>query len=253
MYLAAMTSPLSDDELLAAVCPIIQKVGSAFYFTPESLARGAELGLDRGQWYFLGRGGVLGDVDASMVSSAFGYFNRAVVALMWNAGREKVAPSAAGAAFMEAAAEFGRARLAGIAGLDAFNASAEKVVAAADGDSLPLFVATAAMPLVDDAPGRAMQLLATLREFRGSAHLLAVRANGLTSKEAHFVSRPDDARMFGWSEQDVATVGDNHRTAMKAVEALTDRLVKPAYAVLDADERAAFVAVVQAVDAALAG
>ena len=60
-------------------------------------------------------------------------------------------------------------------GLEAFNASCEKILAATDGDSLPLFAAINAEPRVDDAPGRAMQLIAVLREFRGSAHLLAVR------------------------------------------------------------------------------
>jgi hypothetical protein len=44
------------------------------------------------QWYFVGRGGVLGDVEAPVVQSAFGYFAPAVVAKMWNGAREKIAP-----------------------------------------------------------------------------------------------------------------------------------------------------------------
>ena len=247
-----MHAGLSDDELIAVTCPIIQAAGSSFYFTPATTAQGEALGLDRSQFYFMGRGGVLGDVEPAVVTSAFGYFNPAVVAVMWNAGKAKVAPRVAGALYMECAAEHGRAKLAGVAGLDAFNAAAEKVVEAADVDALTLFAAVAAEPRAADGPGRAMQLVTVLREFRGSAHLVAVRANGLTSKEAHYVSRPEAARMFGWAEGDAPHIDDQHRAAMAEAEALTDRLVRPAYAALSQDERAALVAGLQSIQAALA-
>ena len=130
---------MTDDELIALTCPIIQAAGSSFYFAPATTARGEALGLDRSQFYFIGRGGVLGDVEPAVVTSAFGYFNPAVVAVMWNAGKAKVAPRVAGALYLECAAEHGRAHLAGVAGLDAFNAAAEKVVEAADVDALTLF------------------------------------------------------------------------------------------------------------------
>ena len=39
------------------------QIGQAYYFHPDTLARGKELGLDGFRWYMLGRGGVLGDVE----------------------------------------------------------------------------------------------------------------------------------------------------------------------------------------------
>ena len=244
---------MTDDELLAAACPIIGSAGSSFYFAPETIARGEAEGLDRGAFYFLGRGGVLGDVDAAVVSAAFGFFNPAVVARVWNGARSKMAPRAAGALHLVCCAEHGRRRLSSVPGLEAFNASCEKILAATDGDSLPLFAAINAEPRVDDAPGRAMQLIAVLREFRGSAHLLAVRAAGVRSRDAHLVHRPDMARAFGWAEGDTPELeADELHTRLEAAEKLTDDLVRAAFAVLDQQERTAFVATLQAIAAALA-
>jgi hypothetical protein len=249
MYLAAMTHDASLQAFLDNVCPIIQRQGSSFYFTPATLAKGEAFGLDRGQLYFLGRGGVLGDVEPAVVTAAFGYFNPSIVATVWEAARAKLAPRAAGALYMECCADHGRAKLAAVAGLEGFVAMAEKVVAAAEVDGLSLFAGIAAEPLADDVPGRAMQLVAVLREFRGSAHLIAVRAVGLSAKVAHFVSRPNDGRMFGHSDTVAPT--DAERAAMAQAEAITNIIVAPAYAVLDDVERAAFVATLQQIDAAL--
>jgi hypothetical protein len=96
-----------------------------------------------------------------------------------------------------------------------------------------------------------MQLVTLLREYRGSAHLVAIRAVGLTTKTAHFAKRPDDVAMFGWSADDAPVIDDAVQAKMAAAEALTDELVTPAYAVLDDSERVAFVAGLVAIQAAL--
>lgn len=219
-------------ELLAAACPPIGALGSAFYFVPETLARGKELGLDGYRFYFLGRGGVLGDVEAPVVASAFGYFEPGVVARLWDSAREVVPPRDAGRAYLGCAHDMGRRLLGGIDGLDAFCAAAEAVADAAEVAALALFAGVRGEPLPDDAPARAMQLLVALRELRGSAHLVAVRAVGLAPKVAHYLRRPDDFALFGWQEAPPA-VGDEERRLLRDADELTDRLVGPAYAVLD--------------------
>jgi hypothetical protein len=244
---------MTDAELLAAACPIIGDVGSSFYFTPETIARGQALGLERGPFYFIGRGGVLGDVDAAVVSSAFGYFNPAVVERVWNAARQQISPRAAGALYMECCADHGRRRLAAVGGLDEFNAAASKVLAHADGDSLALFAGINAEPRATDAPALALQLIAVLREYRGSAHLLALRCVGLNSKIAHLVKRPDMARGFGWSDADMPEVTPAITNALTEAEAITDRIVQPAFASLDTAERHHLVSTLRSVKDALAG
>ena len=235
MYVARMTL----DELIATACPIIKDTGWAFYFAPATMARGNELGLDPVQFYAMGRGGVLGDVEPAVVSSAFGYFNPSLVVGLWNAGRAIVSPRVAGTAFMECCIAHGQAKLADMNGLAEFVAAGEKVLAATD------------EPAATHLPGRAMQIVTVLREYRGSAHLAAVRAVGLTSKQAHFVTRPDDAAQFGWGPDDAPVVDDAVRAAMAEAEALTDRMVRSAYAALDESERDAFVAGLRGVQAAL--
>lgn len=224
--------------LLDEGCPIIARAGAAFYFTPETIQRAKALGIDGYRFYFLGRGGVLGDVEAPVVASAFGYFEPGLLAHMWNTAREKLAPRDAGRAHLECAHEMGRVRLAGVEGLDAFCDAAAAVVSAAEPAGLALFAGMLAEPMPDDDPARAMHLLVVLRELRGSAHLLAVRASGLSPKVAHYLKRPDDFALFGWKETDAPAVGDDERARLASAEVLTDELVAPAYAVLDDSARA---------------
>lgn len=223
------------------VAPLLGKAGAAFYFTPETVARGKELGLDGFRFYFLGRGGVLGDVEAPVIASAFGYFEPALLARMWNTARAVVAPRTAAREHLACAHAMARDRLDGLPGLGAFCVSAERVVAAADPTGLALFAGMLGEPLPADAPARALHLAVQLRELRGSAHLLAVRASGLSPMVAHYLRRPDDFRVFGWSESDVPAVGDAERTQLAAADALTDALLQPAFDVLDTGGRAALV------------
>jgi len=243
---------MTPEELVADACPRINALGPAFYFVPDTVARGKELGLDPIAFYVLGRGGVLGDVEPAVVASAFGYFNPALVTTMWNAARLVAAPRQAGHAFLECSAAFGRRHFSALEGLDAFCAAAADVNDAADPVALALYAAVAAEPLVDDVAGRAMQLVTVLREFRGSAHLIALRSSGLDDKTAHFIRRPDDGALFGWEPDDAPTVTDADRATWERAEALTDRIVAPAYDVLDDAGRAALVAGLDAMEGALA-
>ena len=243
---------MNTAELIATACPKIGALGSAFYFIPETTAKGKELGLDGFRFYFAGRGGVLGDVEAPVIASAFGYWNSDLVAKMWNSALEKIGARDAARRYMTCAHDLGRAKFAGVADLDAFNAAAEKVVAAADPAGLALFAGIAAEPLADDAPARAMQLVAVLREFRGSAHLVAVLASGVEPKIAHFIRRPDMLKAFGWGD-DAPAVSDADKANLAAADALTDRLVTSAYSALSATEADALVAGLKAMETALVG
>src|SRR6195952_213414 len=156
---------MTPDELVAAACPPIADLGGAFYFQPETVAKGKEHGLDGFRFYFVGRGGVLGDTSASVVRSAFGYFNPGLLAKMWDSAKAKLSPTDAAAIYWDACAELGRTKLAEAAGLDAFVAAAAAVIAAADPSGLTLYAGISQMPLAPELPGRAMQQIAVLREF----------------------------------------------------------------------------------------
>lgn len=212
---------------------MIGDLGAAFYFVPETLDRGKELGLDGFRFYMLGRGGVLGDVEPAVVASAFGYFNPAVIDEIWTSAAAILPPREAGRAYMACAAEHGRRHLGSVDGLDQLCAALEAVDHAAEKAGLALYSGVSAEPRAEDLPGRTMQLLAVLREWRGSAHLLAVRAVGMEPRVAHFLRRPEFFSVFGWSEDDPPAVTDADRVALEAVDQLTDRIVEPAWSVLD--------------------
>ena len=241
---------MTPEELVQTVSPKIGALGSAFYFNPDTLAKGKELGLDGFRFYFLGRGGVLGDVEAPVVQSAFGYFHSDLVTKIWNSAREKMAPRDAARVYMQCCTDLGRSKLTDVKGLDSFCAAAQKVVAAADPAALALFAGIAAEPLAEDLPGRAMQLVAVLRELRGSAHLVAVRAVGIEPGVAHGIKRPEMVESFGYAECPPATEEDHRK--LEAAEKLTDDIVKPAFAVLSDAEAQALVDGVNAIEQALA-
>lgn len=236
-------------ELIAATSPIIGKAGAAFYFHADTLARGKELKLDGFRFYMLGRGGVLGDVESDVVASAFGYFSRPLVARIWNTAKERLAPREAARAYLACCAHLGRSALATVDGLGAFCQAAEAIIAATNPAGLSLYAGVAAEPRVDDLPGRALQLVAVLRELRGSVHLLAVVASGLAPEVAHAIKRPNDVATFGWDPAPVW--GEAERAKLNAAEALTDRLLLGAYNSLDAAASTAFLAGAQAIGAAL--
>jgi hypothetical protein len=248
---------MDTHAFLDEACASVNDLGWQFYFVPSTLARGADLGLDAFEFYFLGRGGVLGDVEAPVVASAFGYFNAAVVASMWNAGRAKVAPRDAARAFISAGHEFGRERLSGVDELDAYNAAAAQVLEHARGhaEGLSLFSAVAAEPEppTSDAAALAMHQLMALREFRGSAHLLAVIATGLEAHVAHFIRRPEMYAMFGWPADSPPTVSDAEAKALGQSDELTNQLVGPSYGVLDAKSADAMIAGLRVIGPLLTG
>ena len=132
---------------------------------------------------------------------------------------------------------WGRARLAGLEGAGRLAELLSWVVDSADVAGLPLFAGWRAVALPDDDLGRAEQLLHVLREYRGGLHLVAVLASGLTPLQAVLAGpgAVGNASFFGWEEpfEDVTGAA----TARSAAEALTDRLITPAFDVLGHDER----------------
>ena len=238
-------------ELVTRTSLPINAAGMAYYFDGATLAAGEALGLDPFHFYCVGRGGVLGDVEPAVVASAFGYFHQGMVQQLWTEGCEIMAPRAAAEAYLTAANEFGRAKLADVDGLGAFNEAAEAIIAHVDGSALALYAGIAAEPRPDDAPARAYRNVVTLRELRGSVHLLAIVAAGLHPAIAHAIRRPDDVAMFGYEQAPVASDADE--AALQAADVRTDELLAAWYEVLDEGQRTAFADGANAIAAATGG
>lgn len=225
--------------------PVI-RLGGAFMTDRATHVSGAELGLDGWAFYYAGRGGVLGDVDASVVQAAFVFLPPAMVRRGWDSARGVVTFAAATRRYAAACNAWGRTHLTGFDGVERLGELCAAVARAADPAGMPLFAGWRAMPLPDDAPARAAQLLQVLREHRGGAHGIAVLAAGLTPLQAIVAGPlgPSQASFQGWPEPypDPAPFAQRHAEA----ERVTEALVAAAYATLTAEERAELVALLQA-------
>jgi hypothetical protein len=140
-------------------------------------------------------------------------------------------------------------QLDGLDVLESFNDAAETLVDAVDRASLPLFAGIAAEPLPDHPAARAYRNICILRELRGSVHLLAIVATGVSPLVAHTIRRPDDVTSFGW--ESAPDISDDDRARLAVADELTDRLLVPPVEALTDDQREAFVTGVEVIRAHL--
>lgn len=229
----------STESTAVAVKDQIARLGGGFMRSREVAASAAEAGYRGWQMYFAGRAGVLGDVDADVVTAATAFFPATFVRHAWEGARSVEPRTAAVARYADAAHGWGRRQLAGFSGATRLAELLDQVVAQAGVLAAPLAAGWRAVPLPADAPARVVHLAHVLREHRGAMHVVAVLAAGMHPLEA-MVAGPDGvegARYFGWREP--FPVVDTALGAARArVETDTDRLEAPTWDVLSADEAA---------------
>jgi hypothetical protein len=124
---------------------------------------------------------------------------------------------------------------------------ASQVVLTAEIAGMPLFAAWRAMPLPDVSLGaRAAALAHLLCEHRGAAHLIAVRASGLTPLEAIIAGPEGEAGATAFRWQPPYPTYEPLVRRRSWAEALTDRIAGEAYRVLDPEERVELVGLLDA-------
>jgi hypothetical protein len=206
---------------------------------PATYARGAELGFDGFDFYIAGRGGVLGDVPAAVVTAAMVFIAPEVAEPAWE--RAATVMPYAQAAHEWAACLHANAREfdAGQVDWAALATMLGRVVAFAPVAGAPLFAGWRALPEPDDAPALALHRLNALRELRGALHGAAVLTVGLAPVEAMVVRAPQMLATAGWTEAPPDPAPFNERWAL--AEARTDRMFGRHLGVLDGGERDALV------------
>ncbi len=228
---------MTPEETAAAVKAAVQRVGGAFMTAPETVERGRQLGYDPWGFYYAGRGGVLGDVDADVVAAVFAFMPATSVRTGWEKARAVSTPDVTMRHYAECCHHWARTHLAHVPGLDRLCVLARCVVDAADVAGIPLFAGWRSVPVPDDPPARAAHLLHVLREHRGGLHVVSVLATGLTPLEAVIAGKhgTTNAKFYGWPEPYPDPEPIEGRR--EAAEALTDELAGAAYAALDEGER----------------
>ena len=242
-----MTDDVVDDgpSYARAVAPLIGSLGGGFMISRQAKAFAVDHGLRGREAYVLGRGAVLGDVDADVVISAFGFWPADVIRPAWDGGRATLPVHEALPKYAEVSRDWGRFRFEGYADAGRLAELLRVVADGADVNAIALFAGWRAVELPADDEGRLSQLLHVMREHRGGLHLVAVVASGLTPHQAVLTGPggPDNARFFGYEEpfEEVSHLIE----VRAATEDLTDRLVAPVYDVLGHDERADLLALLQ--------
>lgn len=221
------------------VKPYVRRLGGLFMKSSLAQERATEFGLGGFAYYFGGRGSVLGEVDADVVASIFGFFPTDFVRRHWAKARSAARPEEFLQHYLQTCHTWGRERLSGIESPERLAELLSKVVNAAETPLLPLFAGWRAVPLPDEPLPRVAQLSHVLREHRGGLHLCAVRSGGMTPLQAIRTREDGDkrARFLGWSSE-TDDVTEALRKQRADVEDLTDELATPAYAALDEQELA---------------
>ena len=225
-------------DVVKATSVPVHDIGTSMYLSPDIAGWAAEWGWPNPfAFYFAGRGGMLGDVGAEVVTSAFGWFEPNAVHAMYSEGIGVAGAVTAAARMAEAHGRWGEKHYGDVEGLEAIVGVTEELVNGLEGSAIPLFVGWRDAPRSESAAGRAAQLMQILREWRGGIHLVATTAVGLSPLEAILTNEgPGQAKFFGWPEPfpDFGPIKERHLEA----EDITDRLCASALA--DALDEARF-------------
>jgi hypothetical protein len=227
---------MTMDSLAAAVATAdaVGTIGAHFMLDGNTYKRGAELGFSGLDFYVAGRGGVLGDVDADVVSAAFTFFEPAAIRTMWEQGTAVMPGHDASREFSACCSAWAEehvpddldsARLAELAG---------RVVVTARPACASVFAGWRALQVPESPKARAVHLMNCLRELRLGVHGAAVVAAGLSPHQALSIRSPHMVQMFGWAELAEVT-GLQER--WDAAEERTDHAIAHAYDDLDDAER----------------
>lgn len=243
---------LTAEETVRAADGVLHDIGTVWMMHQDTRARGEEYGYSKHlAFYFAGRGGVLGDVDASVVTAAMGWWHPGIVRLMWGRGIAVAGARESARRYGQACVDWANDHLTGFPSADRLAELAGRVVTNAEESGLPLFAGWRAEPLADGGPARMLQLVHVLREWRGAVHLVATTAAGLGPLEAILTNEgPQQARFFGWRDElpDCTHLKDRQEQAQRT----TDSLIASVYErALTPEERAEFVELVKQLGAAV--
>jgi len=239
---------MSATETAAALKPVVNGLPANFMTDGPTYAKGATLGFEGMSFYVGGRGAVLGDVDADVVTAAFVYFEPESVRSGWELAGTVMSREQAASEFAECCDQWGRDHLSD--GPD-YERAAEligKVVNDASPAGAPLFAAWRALDEPDDEKALVIHRLNGLRELRGGLHAGAILAAGFHPLEAVMLSTPYMAGIFGWPEPhpDSSVL----QIAWDTAEESTNVAFGRALAALTADEQAELLALCEAIVAA---
>jgi hypothetical protein len=224
-------------ELADVTADPIQILGMSFYFDPVTRERGKESGLNSFEYYGLGRGGTLGNVDLDVVIDAFTFFHPRTLERMW--AREKADPATVAADYVQAAYVFADRTFGAIDEpvLRDFAAAAHKVAAAVEHGHHQLVDGYRQYEVPANPVHAAYLGCILMRELRGCVHIDAVNEVGLSAVEACYLQDPAIFTMHGYVEEETPIVTPETESKKVRAEELTSSMMAECFSVLSDAER----------------
>ena len=240
-------------ELESEVAAPIQVIGMSYYFDPATSDYGKQHGLNVFEFYGIGRGGVLGDVNSTTVAEAFWFFHQKAIDGQWNSSSQKVTPTLGAAEHLQAAYQFADRVLANVPTdvLQAFADAAFKAINTAPLGRYALADGYRKFPVPSNAIHAAYLASIILRELRGGVHIDTTREFNIAANEACYMANASIFKLHGYSDDDVPEVTSDLESRMRDAEELTTKTMASYLDVLSDTERTAFAAGVSAMNDAI--
>lgn len=239
---------MDAERVASETAAVVSGLAQSFMLDPATYVHGAEQGYQGLDFYFAGRAGVLGEVDADVVAAALVFFHPDVVRNAWDNGAPVMQRSKAAVAFAACAARWADEHLGDDVDWPRLAELAAKVVRCASPAGAPVFAGWRRLAAPTDPKQAALHHFNGLRELRMARHGAAVLAHGLDVGDAVRHHTPHMVGVFGWND---APVDPGVADRWVAAERLTDVGSAPDYAALDAAEAADFVRLAPAALAAV--
>jgi hypothetical protein len=272
------TETVATTELARSAHRVLEPIHTLVYLVPETAERYADAGVKGGmRGYFASRSAPLGQVPAEVVIATFYNFAagqvRKAIPSVW----EAATPEQILAARLDGA-DAALRRLLGDAVASAEMSRAAELARDATSvlsvEGRPLYAAHAALPWPEPPHLQLWHAATLLREHRGDGHIAALVSEGIGGLESHAlhaVAQGMPAEKFGrihhLPQATLADVADGMRArglidddgritetgrqTKERVEALTDDLAAPAYAILTPTELDQLIADLEPLAAAL--
>jgi hypothetical protein len=230
---------MNSVELADEIADPIQVLGMSFYFDPLTGEKAKMHGLNIYEYYGLGRGGTLGDVDLDVVVEAFTFFHPRTLDRMWNGGKAKADPVTVAADYVYAAYEFADRTFGDIdvSVLANFAAAAHKVAASVESGHHQLVDGYKQYDVPADPVHAAYLGCILMRELRGCVHIDAVNEVGLSALEACYLQAPMVFTLHGYVEDETPEVTPETAAKKVRAEELTSAMMAECFGVLSDDER----------------
>ncbi len=214
----------------------------SYYFVPETKEMAESLGLNVFQFYGLGRGGVLGDVDHADVAEAFFFFHDNAIELLWTKAKTKANPLEIAPAHLEAAYQYAERTFQNVpeATLRAYADAARLVIDAVPGGRYALFDGYRQAPVPTSAVRAAYLATILLRELRGGVHIDSVKAVELSAAAACFSTNEMIFKMHGYSDDDAPVATEDLTDTMARAEHMTTSQMAVYLEVLSPEQLRAF-------------